>query len=104
MAGRAHRNPFYVLLVIVGIAFAITACAYGVMTFSELRGSVPAAGRGALVAFMKRHGTMLLAGELLVLAVATTGAIATDRFWQRRAKSSRDDSSADRPGHGNPLT
>ncbi|HWC88685.1 MAG TPA: hypothetical protein VG433_03500 [Pirellulales bacterium] len=81
------------LLVIVGIAFAITACAYGVMTFTELRGSVPAAGRGALVAFMKRHGTMLLVGELLVLAIATTGAIATDRFWQRRAE---------RPGDGNP--
>jgi hypothetical protein len=85
VAGRANFNPFYVLLVIVGIAFAITACAYGVMMFTELHGSAPAVGRGALVKFMKAHGAMLLIGELLVLAVATTGAIATDRFWQRRS-------------------
>jgi len=103
VAGRAHRNPFYVLLVIVGTAFAITACAYGVMTFTEMRGAAPAAGRGALLAFMKRHGNSLLAGELLVLAVATTGAIATDRFWQRRGERQIQDADAARPGNGNPL-
>jgi hypothetical protein len=100
VAGRANRNPFYALLAIVGVAFAITACAYGVMTFIELRGIMPAAGRGVLIEFMKSHGVKLLAGELLILAVATTGAIATDRFWQRRADRPGHDATADRPGHG----
>lgn len=84
MAGRLSFNPFYVLLVIVGIAFAITACAYGVMTFTELRMSSSAGQRGVLIEFMESYGAVTLAGELAALAIATVGAIATDRFWQRR--------------------
>ncbi|HEX4149954.1 MAG TPA: hypothetical protein VHY20_13240 [Pirellulales bacterium] len=86
MAGRTGFNPFYLLLVVAGIVFAITACAYGAMTFVELRGSTMAGGRSALVEFMEAHGAVLLAAELAVLAAATAGAISTDRLWQRRAE------------------
>ena len=34
---RKSTNPFYILLLLAGIAFAITACAYGVMTVRQLR-------------------------------------------------------------------
>lgn len=36
------------------------------------------------MAFLDRHGTALLTGELLLLTLATVGAISTDRYWMRR--------------------
>ncbi len=86
---REAFNPFYVVLVLVGVAFSVTACAYGVMTFVSLRaaeaGQNPVALPSSLAKFMNDHGERLLGGELLLLAVATVGAISTDRYWQRRA-------------------
>jgi hypothetical protein len=84
----AGVNPFYVFLIVLGIAFALTACAYSVMTFRAVR--VPSvgdesAGGAALLDFLDRHGGQLMAGELALLAVATMGAIGTDRYWMRRA-------------------
>ena len=90
---REAFNPFYAVLVVVGVAFAVTASAYGVMTFVSLRaaeaGQNPAALPSSLVKFMNDHGERLLGGELLLLAVATVGAISTDRYWQRRAAERR---------------
>lgn len=77
-------NPFYVLLVVAGIVFAVTACAYGVMAFHAVRSassSVDPATANRFLSFMSEHGDILLGGELLVLAVATVGAIGTDRYW-----------------------
>jgi|SRR5581483_10345819 len=79
-------NPFYALLVVLGIAFALTACAYSVMTLRAVR--APAneeASGGALLEFLDKHGAQLMAAELALLAVASVGAIATDRYWMRRA-------------------
>lgn len=85
---RAGANPFYVLLVVFGVAFALTACAYSVMTFRAVR--VPSiddesVGGAALLDFLDRHGGQLMAGELALLAASTVGAIGTDRYWMRRA-------------------
>jgi len=81
-------NPFYGLLILAGVAFCITACAYGVMVFLETQPS--AADRGAaghpLLEFLARHGVKLLTVELVVLGVATFGAIGTDGYWTRRGK------------------
>lgn len=85
---RVAVNPFYVLLVILGIAFALTACAYSVMTLKAVQPStttVESSGGVALLEFLDRHGGQLMAGELTLLAVATFAAIATDRYWMRRA-------------------
>ncbi|HET6883143.1 MAG TPA: hypothetical protein VFI31_23440 [Pirellulales bacterium] len=83
---RSAKNPFYVLLVVLGIAFALTACAYTVMTLKAVRSPAAADGEGAgLLSFLDQYGAMLMAGELALLAVATFGAIATDRYWMRRA-------------------
>lgn len=82
---KQFANPFYVLLVLSGVAFALTACAYGVMTIVSLRAAESpdtiATGNSPLVAFMDRHGGTLLAIELVALAVCTVMAIGTDRFW-----------------------
>ena len=97
-------NPFYVLLVIVGTAFCLTACAYGLMAMRALRpershdahavaGSSGAAdansaarpGPHQLLAYMVRNGEKLLLIELAVLTVATFAAMGTDSYWIRRA-------------------
>ena len=84
-------NPFYVVLVLAGIVFCVTACAYGVMAY---RGVAAHAGSnspdaGGLVAFMDRHGGMLLAVELAILAAATAGAIGLDEYRTRQASGGR---------------
>jgi hypothetical protein len=88
-------NPFYALLVVAGVAFALTATAYGVMAFREARPPTAnsaqnaAAAEHPLMAWMSRHGEAALVCELTFLAVCTFGAIGTDDYWQRRsAKSS----------------
>jgi flagellar basal body-associated protein FliL len=92
-------NPFYVLLVIVGTAFCLTACAYGLMAMRSLRpernfatansaGKPPAAAPAEshqLMKFMERHGNRLLLIEIGLLAAASFAAMATDGYWIRRA-------------------
>ena len=91
--GRQRTNPFYVLLVAIGIAFTVTACAYFVMA---LRGSTASGPRSpaaaatdvqspqALIEFLDHHGVKLLVAELALLALATCGAIGTDNWWSAR--------------------
>lgn len=78
-------NPFYAIVVIVGIVFSITACAYGVMAFRAMRGQDESASSSAMLEFLDRHGEKLLIGEVLLLGLATFGAIKTDGYWQSRA-------------------
>ena len=85
---RKHSafNPFYALLVVLGIAFAVTACAYSVMTLRAVRPPPDDETNGSpLLEFLDKHGASLMAGELALLAAASVGAIATDRYWMQRA-------------------
>jgi hypothetical protein len=85
-------NPFYSLLLAAGIAFALTATAYGVMAFRDARPAPLEASvaRGEatvehpLMAWMSDHGEAALLTELGFLAVFVFGAIGTDEYWQRR--------------------
>jgi hypothetical protein len=89
MPAQKAFNPFYPLLVIAGVGFAITACAYGVMTVKMLQPAGAAEVRqagGGLLFFMDQHGLTLLLSELGALAVLTVAAIGTDDFWTRRAQ------------------
>ena len=83
---RKPTNPFYVLLILAGTAFLVTALAYGVMM---VRTSRPAAGavqsNPAILKFMKQNGGTLLMIELAALGVFTVAAIGTDDYWERRA-------------------
>jgi hypothetical protein len=90
MANRKRRNPFYVLLVLVGIVFVVTACAYGVMMFQVANpaptpaGTPPAPLSHPMFQWMRIHGNAALLWELAVLAAFTVAAIATDRLWDPR--------------------
>jgi hypothetical protein len=88
-------NPFYALLLVAGIAFALTATAYGVMAFRD-RDAHPAGALATtsaanlehpLMDWMSRHGEPALMTELALLAVCTFAAIGTDDYWQRRNKT-----------------
>jgi hypothetical protein len=81
-------NPFYALLIVVGVAFAISACAYGVMT---VRGLDPQrAEEGGLVGMMDQYGLTILVVELVLLGLLTLLAIGTDDYWTRRARFTND--------------
>ena len=85
---RGFYNPFYALLVMTGIAFCLTAFAYGVMTVQGLHGVDPGQMSQAGVWLndrLDRHGVTVLGIELAVLAVCTVAAIGTDAWWTRRA-------------------
>ncbi len=90
-------NPFYGLLLAAGIAFAITATAYGVMAFrdrdTQSATTSPATAAAnvehPLMAWMRQHGEAALMGELAMLAVCTFAAIGTDEYWQRRTRNLR---------------
>lgn len=88
---KTAPNPFYILLVIVGVAFFVSACVYGVMAY---RGVSYEGGAGVtsspLLAYMDRNGMIVLGIEVLLLGILTVGAIATDEYWQRRTKREND--------------
>jgi hypothetical protein len=89
-------NPFYVLLVVVGATFTVTACAYGVAVFRSMQVEHREAPN-PMLSFFDRHGAVVLGSELGLLAIATFAAIGTDDYWRRRAErhrgSARDDDS-----------
>ena len=83
---RKPFNPFYVLVVLVGVAFCLTAFAYGVMTVRGLHGvtgsETSPAGK-ALMEWMDTRGFSLMMIEIGLLGVLTFAAIATDEYWDR---------------------
>jgi hypothetical protein len=85
-------NPFYAALILVGVAFTITACGYALMMLratrpdssdsSETSVAVEAAG---LMTLLDERGMEILGVEVLLLAVATAGAIGLDQYRQSRS-------------------
>ena len=91
MPRKKPFNPFYVVLVLAGVAFGLTALGYFIMaamaTYDPV-GSRQAMDReGGLLAVMNRFGVKMMIIELIVLAVATVMAIGTDRIWVRLFES-----------------
>jgi len=90
-------NPFYALLVMAGVALAVTGCIYAIVLSRAHHPAMAAATHTAehpLFRLVDRHGTTVLLVELAVLGGASILAMATDRFWTRRAERSaaRDES------------
>jgi integral membrane sensor domain MASE1 len=83
---KALYNPFYVLLLVAGLAFVVTACAYGVMAFRGTKGETLWQESPGLLVFLDRHGALVMGIQIGVLAVASAGAMLTDNFWKRRAE------------------
>jgi hypothetical protein len=94
---RKFANPFYVLLVLAGLSFAMTAMVYVVMAVREARPRAEATGAAAsaasaaasdehpLMLWMRHHGNTALLTELGLLAICTFAAIGTDSYWQSKA-------------------
>ena len=99
MPATKPLNPFYPVLVVVGIAFALTACAYSVMT---VRGLDPhSVDEGGLVGIMDRHGLTIMIVELVVLGLLTCAAIGTDNYWISRFESKQQPSDSGNKHHSN---
>lgn len=85
-------NPFYAVLLLAGLLFAVSACAYGVMAFTALRNGPivdgPSSGQQLLV-FLDDHGGKLLTSELVLLGIATVGVIGWDQRATRIAEEKR---------------
>jgi hypothetical protein len=78
-------NPFYAVLVVAGVTFALTATLYGAMTVRKL--DTLAAEPVGVMAFMEEHGLTLMLTELGALALLTFAAIGTDDYWMRDTNS-----------------
>ncbi len=86
---KQPANPFYAVLLVAGVVFAITACAYCVMAFRAVMPSpveqTSALGAG-LMRFLDEYGLWVMLAEIVVLAIATMGAIGTDDYWIKRGR------------------
>src|SRR5262249_39198331 len=60
-AKRPFANPFYALLLVVGVAFLLTATSYGVLAFRDVQGQSTTGSGSGLMQFLDRHGALLMA-------------------------------------------
>ena len=82
---KKGTNPFYAIVVLAGIVFTITVCAYGLLMVRSMNPSAPGAEQeSGLLFFLDQHGFKVLLIELGVLGVASFAAMATDDFWTRK--------------------
>jgi hypothetical protein len=89
---KKWKNPFYTLLIPVGMAFVITVFAYGFMAFVEINATNPEAREHThhqMATWLNAHGTRLVLWELGVMGVLTVGAICTDNWWMSETNASR---------------
>ncbi|NBP88002.1 MAG: hypothetical protein EBU59_05735 [Planctomycetia bacterium] len=87
---RQPTNPFYIVLGVVGFLFTITAASYCLSVLRGIRPETASAQRAhPLEELMDRHGTSLLVGQLVVLAIATVGAVAVDHVAGERLRRAR---------------
>jgi len=85
-SGKRLENPFYALLLVAGVAFCLTACAYVVMAVRQLHaGQLPTRAGDGFHQLLDRYGAPAMIVELVVLGLATLAAIGTDGYWSGRS-------------------
>jgi hypothetical protein len=85
-------NLFYFLAMMFGIAFTITACAFGLMMLKSIRpDGLPRPGQpgSGLMDLLSQHGVAILAVEVSGLAILSLAAIWLDHVRGRREVSRR---------------
>jgi len=93
MAGndREPRNPFYILLIVVGFAFVVTALAYAVVPILEQKareaGNPPPPS--PLRDSLRSDGWIWLLVQAALIAVLSLASMGYDR-WQRTLKERRE--------------
>jgi hypothetical protein len=87
MSQKKAFNPFYVLLVILGVIFGVTACLYGVMIVKMSTAvGVAANANSPVLRLMSEHGLTIMLVELGLLGIACFAAMATDSYWTKEAE------------------
>jgi hypothetical protein len=76
-------NPFYILVVLIGVVFVITTFAYGTMAYRAVAQTEESPG---LMSMLDEHGVSILSGELVVLGLVTFGAMWLDGVRTRRTE------------------
>ncbi len=92
----SRPHSLYFLVAALGIAFTVSACAYGVMSFKVRGGAAYGNEQDAgLMKLMREHGGKVLGIEIAALAAAAIAAMASDARSERRRQQSlkRDDAS-----------
>lgn len=83
-------NPFYFLLAVVGVAFCVSASAFGLMTLRQSRAPQAVLLEEQqnevhpLMKLMDQHGMKILLGEIGILAVFSFAAMATDQIHSNK--------------------
>ena len=83
------------MLVVAGVVFCVTACAYGVMTVRKLRNPYEA-DPPVFIQWMDEYGFQTMMIELVVLAFTCFAAMGTDSFWSRRSDQPAEESEQSR--------
>jgi hypothetical protein len=86
MLRRALSSFCYVMLLVAGIAFTVTASGYAILTVRaspQYRRAVAGRPPSRTAAFLSRHGDRMLTAELAVLVGASLGAVAAHGRWRR---------------------
>ncbi|MCA9214169.1 MAG: hypothetical protein KDB27_13950 [Planctomycetales bacterium] len=89
MSKKKNRtNPFYVLLVVAGVCFCLTACAFGMLMLRDMRSSQDylyddeaTSSAASFTDLVDKYAVKMMVGELIVLAIGTAGAIGTDSYF-----------------------
>jgi hypothetical protein len=80
-------NPFYALVIVLGVAFAVTTFAYGTMAYRATDPAAAASDRQpGLMSLVDDYGVPAMGVELGMLGAATFGAMWLDRLRSRRAE------------------
>ena len=79
------KNPFYVVLLVIGCLFLLTTLSYAVMTVQGLDpDALPVTPSARLFTeVVDTYGFVALMIELAALGATTVAAIATDQYWLR---------------------
>ncbi len=92
MPAKSRHNPFYVLLIPAGMAFVVTAFAYGLMSFQAANGvglETQEHAAHPLYQWLRVHGDAAIVVELVLLAILTIGAMAFDSWSAAEASSAK---------------
>ena len=85
---REPFNPFYVLVIALGVAFAVTAFAYGTMAYRAISPAAAEIDRGpGLMSLVDRYGVRTMGVELGLLGGASFAAMWLDRLRARKIEA-----------------
>jgi len=75
---KKATNPFYAIVVVAGIIFTLTVCAYGILMVRAMNPAAAGAGEeSGLLAFLDKYGFRVLLIELAILGASSFAAMAT---------------------------